>query len=283
MRIRSSLAPLLLVAVVAATTTHSRGDSTNRLTLNGGSSASIDLTITSSTSTKVLPMATFNASIGGRYAGFAIQELPSMKVLIGALRVPAIEGRGESPVPSPFNPNYPAVPMPMTNARFQETAVLEPGTYRFTLFADGPTSLEVPISGLTSSLNVSPTDPTWVDFEILDLAPLPGDYGAPIGSGRQDLSIAPDALLVIAAATASQAGQASFASACVKDADDQIPCDSEGFAFASPGSVHTRIVHDRQYLPGSILVPAPVVEYRTAAAGGVTFRRAFWFAWSVSS
>lgn len=252
------------------------------LTLTAASSASVDLVLDAPATAQLFPGSDLGATIGGTFAGFAIQSLPSEQVLIGALRVPAIEGTGESPVDWRFEPRYPPVPMPMTNRRYQEVAQMQPGLYRFTLFADGPTSLQVPISNLSSSIEVAPTDPVEVEFDLFDLDPAPGAYGAPVGVGERTLTLAPSTLTVVAAAAAAQAGQVSFAASCVRASIG--PCETSGFLFASPGSVHTRIIDDHQYMPGAIGVAEAYSGFRTFTPGGpTTMRRAFTFRWDTSS
>lgn len=250
-----------------------------RLVLTGDRSASIDLTLTEPAEARLVGGDDLEASIGGTYAGFAIQSLPARKVLIGGLRVPALEGSGNALPAYPFNPRYPAVPMPLTNARYSEVATLAPGTYRFTLLTDGPASVRVPLTGLAESITVSPQDPAQTTGAIVDLDVAPGAPGVPIGTGSIGLSVAADTLAVVAAAAAAQAGQAMFAASCVRSAAGTGTCDTNGFVFGSPGSVHTRIIDDHQYEPGALPAVQPVAEFRTASAGVTTFRRGFAFTW----
>jgi hypothetical protein len=198
-------ATLLLVAAVPTAAAESSRAET--LTLIGKKSAHIDVSIDSplrvtcchlrDSRTGRVIVDEMVSSVGGTYAGFAVERLSDRRVVVGALRVPEMDIEGWD---IPFI------------ATLVKGGVLVPGSYRIHLLADGPAKVQIEMEGMGRNVLLHPRESTPTTVQIHD-----GGLSSTAGAShvRLPIRVGSRSHVVLASQVTATGGQLFYLDQCV--------------------------------------------------------------------
>jgi hypothetical protein len=181
MRIRAGLVTAMLISAIPVVPAFA-GQSPEIL-LSGAYSAYVDVSFAKSV--KVREMESV-ATTKGRYAGFFLYRL-------GQRPVPDTKSNSAGSLYSPrlasVAPGRPAIPF-----GFRDT--LAAGRYRIYLFADGPTTVRVPITGLARSLRLAPRTRVRSGIDVRDASAVTHTAGNAVDGITEPVTVGPHTWVV---------------------------------------------------------------------------------------
>jgi hypothetical protein len=266
MRIRAGLVAAILVTALPVVPAFAAG--TPELLLSGTYSAYVDVSFAKPINVREMESV---ATTRGRYAGFFLYRL-------GHRPTPDRSNDSAGSLYSPrlhsVQPGWPAIPF-----GFRDT--LAAGRYRVYLFADGPTTVRVPVTGLARSLRLAPRTRVRSGIDVRDASALTDTSGNAVDGITEPVIVGPHTWVVSDLETYHTGIPNAFAEqleACVTTTGTfRCPKAVTGFGESVEFEVAVEVVW---HVPPGDLPPGPYVALQKrlgASTGSRVTGAAFWF------